>query len=545
MKSLLLIMVCYASFRSSDSIDLRVDPLVITSKGLIRGLRANDGDYSMFLGIPFGNVDPQNPFGLSTPYPPFESTFNAYHDTTKCPQIFNNTAVGSLDCLQLNVYVPNIASTQETLPVLVWIHGGAFAYGFAGRYYYGPRHIVKHNVILVTINYRMGPYGFMCLNTPTIPGNQGLKDQLLALKWVKDNINTFGGDPNQITLSGESAGAASVDLHLLSPHDKLYNKVIMQSGTSLTPLVFNDWNLDAPIQLAVHLGFETDNTDDALAFLASTDPSLVIAATNALGLEFYPCVEKKFPDAEMFIENHPVNLRAPNKVVNTPILIGFNSNEMLFLYGNKNEDYFANLNDVFRDRIKLYFDFGDDEDTLNNASRIVRNFFIGDEDINIDAKQDLIDFDSDLSFIRPTVASIENYMAQNSGDIFLYMFSYSGKLNFVKNVLNFTGEGAAHADELGYLFQQEYSRFFDVTPDDQLIIDRVTTLWTNFVKYSNPTPEVTDLLPIKWLPVTEQSLNYLNIDAEMKLQKRPFKQRIAFWELFYSKYERFQRGWEE
>ncbi|CAB3241211.1 unnamed protein product [Arctia plantaginis] len=109
----------------------RIGPLVNTDAGLIKGLQADDGDYSMFLGIPFGKVDEANPFGAATPYPKFENTFEAFNDTTVCPQLeeSQNTIVGTPDCLFLNVYVPSSASSRNRLPVLVFIHGGAFMIG--------------------------------------------------------------------------------------------------------------------------------------------------------------------------------------------------------------------------------------------------------------------------------------------------------------------------------------------------------------------------------------------------------------------------------
>lgn len=109
--------------------------------------------------------------------------FEAYDDSAVCPQVeeFNNTIVGSLDCLNLNVFVPNKASSEKKLPVLVWIPGGGFTIGFGNRYLYGPKYLIRHDVVVVSINYRLGPYGFMCLDTPGVPGNQGLKDQVLLI----------------------------------------------------------------------------------------------------------------------------------------------------------------------------------------------------------------------------------------------------------------------------------------------------------------------------------------------------------------------------
>lgn len=378
----------------------------------------------------------------------------------------------------MNIYVPNIANTQNPLPVLVWIHGGGFIDGFGGRYIYGPKHLVNKNVILISINYRLGPYGFMCLDIPSVPGNQGLKDQLLALRWIKENVRAFGGNVNQITIMGESAGGISVNYHLLSPHEKLYNKVIIQSAT--TELI-SEPDYTAPMQLAKYLGHETDDVNDALLFLSTVNTDLVIGATSSLQLSFVPCVENKFDDVDIFIEDHPINLSAARKIANTPVLIGFNSDEALVFFGDKSDDYFDKLTYIFYSRIKNIFDFDNDQQ-LQDVSEIVRHFYIGDEPITAVVKEDLINFYSDLRYAGPSIRNVDKFLTERAGNIYLYIFSYTGERNIMKNKLNITFGGASHADELGYLFQQMYNANIPVTSEDQLIIDRITTMWTNFVK---------------------------------------------------------------
>ncbi|XP_073967345.1 LOW QUALITY PROTEIN: carboxylic ester hydrolase-like [Choristoneura fumiferana] len=245
----------------------------------------------------------------SVPYPAFEDTFSAFDDSAICPQVeeFNNTIVGTVDCLHLNVYVPTAASSRNVLPVLVWIYGGGLKW-IAGRYIYGPKFLVRHDIILVTLNYRLGPYGFMCLDTPAAPGNQGLKDQQLALRWVRDNIEAFGGDADKITIFGESAGSASVDFHLYQEQENLFQQAIMQSGTILNPWVVTNPGNEGPLKLAEHLGVNTDDVSEALSFLATVETKLVIAATIELGLTFRPCLENNFDDVVPFITEHPINL---------------------------------------------------------------------------------------------------------------------------------------------------------------------------------------------------------------------------------------------
>ncbi|XP_033219251.1 juvenile hormone esterase-like [Belonocnema kinseyi] len=119
---------------------------------------------------------------------------------------------------------------------MVWIHGGGFVFGSGNADLYGPDFLVRKEIVLVTINYRIDVLGFLNLGLETAPGNQGLKDQVMALKWVKDNISNFGGDPNNVTIFGESAGSASVHYLTQSALAKgLFHKAIAQSGTALNP----------------------------------------------------------------------------------------------------------------------------------------------------------------------------------------------------------------------------------------------------------------------------------------------------------------------
>ncbi|KAL4711647.1 hypothetical protein ACJJTC_011355 [Scirpophaga incertulas] len=517
----------------------RIDPVVVTQLGLIKGLTATDGNYSMFMGIPYAQVNTSNPFGAAVPQTRFNDVFNAHDDSAKCPQIeeFNKTITGTVDCLQLNVYVPIMPDSKYRLPVLVWIHGGGFLMGFAGRYVHGPKYLVRHNIILVTVNYRLGPYGFMCLDTPEVPGNQGLKDQYLALKWVKNNIEAFGGDASQITVFGESAGGMSVDMHLMSPHEKLFDKIILQSGTSLLPPYNMSQIKDAPQKIASHLGFKTENVNKAITYLASVNTSLVIAAVSELNLQFFPCVEKKFEGVESFTNGNWFDQIAVPKVNNMPILIGYNKNESVFFYIHNNIENFKN---AFRDRLSVSFDV--DHSDFVDMERIVKQFYIGEEEISDHNIYKIICFDSDFTFIYPTYRSISKYLSNGGGNIYHYMFTYMGKRNFVNRRMNVTEGEAVHADELSYLFDME---IFEEAPtkDDQITIDRMTTMWSNFVKYGNPTPATSELLPVEWKPITKTSPHhYLEINADLTMHtSRPYNERISFWDLFYRSNEKLRK----
>ncbi|VVD04441.1 unnamed protein product [Leptidea sinapis] len=498
-------------------------PLVRIDQGWVRGVY--DEGISKFTGIPYAVVDPANVFGPAVPNPKFHGIFNANNDSAICPQIeeFNNTYVGDLNCLHMNVYVPSNPLSKK-LPVLVFIYGGSFKIGFAGRYIYGPKYLTQHEVILVTFNYRLGPYGFMCLDTPEMPGNQGLKDQLLALRWVQNNIDYFGGDKDAVTVFGNSAGAVSIELHLLSNQEKLFRRAILQSGSHFIPGLLQTSNINAPLVLARELGFPTDSIESALSFLSLIDPKTLIETNSNLGLSHTICIEKEFPGVEnIILEPFDYN---NEKVKSIDIISGFNNQEMLMsLIYLSAEDYkYLNL---FEEAMAV-LQIEDDE-----IARIMRRFYIGDEEMSIALRNELIDFSSDYTYAYPVQRSIDFIIKNSNAKVYQYIFSYSGGRNFVKSRMNVTGGGAVHADEFGYQFEME---LFDsnLSEADELIVDRMSMMWTNFAKYGVPIPETSDLLPVEWLPATRDQINYIEIDTVMKNGTALNHKRKAIWDMLYA-----------
>lgn len=194
-----------------------------------------------FLGIPFAEP-PVGELRFQAPFPklPWTGTLEATNGDIMCPQPFGDSIIGQEDCLYVNVYTPLNPKSTGPLPVMVFIHGGAFVTGTGATSWYSPDYLLDHDVVLVAANYRLGPLGFFGLNNPEYPGNTGLKDQHLLLQWVQDNIESFNGDARQVTIFGNSAGSGSVGFHLLSKQSyALYQRAIMQSGTP-----YGAWALD-------------------------------------------------------------------------------------------------------------------------------------------------------------------------------------------------------------------------------------------------------------------------------------------------------------
>lgn len=218
-------------------------------RGIVRQARSRR-QFHAFLGIPYAQPPLETLRWMPpTKAPKWEGTFDASKTANVCAQdkVYHPQDLkGSEDCLYLNVFTGGKSKKKQ---VLFWIHGGAFIFGGADNF--GADYIMEEDVVLVTVQYRLNIFGFLSTEDASAPGNYGLLDQIAALKWVQDNIAAYGGDPDQVTIIGMSAGGASVHYLTLSPMTKsLYKNAISLSGSALC------WwaNVPNPNQKAVALG---------------------------------------------------------------------------------------------------------------------------------------------------------------------------------------------------------------------------------------------------------------------------------------------------
>jgi para-nitrobenzyl esterase len=237
--SLLLATAIVSTAQSKD------DPIVTTAPGQVRGIRLSDGGAN-FLGIPYAQP-PVGDLRWHEPVPPkpWSGVHEAKEFGAPCAQSIygdwnrRNAETSQEDCLYLNVMTPEWPA-KAPLPVMFWLHGGANTGGTASASLYKDGTLQKHGVVLVTVNYRLGVFGFLAHPELTaesahhVSGNYALLDQIAALQWVHDNISKFGGDPNNVTVFGQSAGALDAGLLMTSPLAKdLFQRVIAESGTVL------------------------------------------------------------------------------------------------------------------------------------------------------------------------------------------------------------------------------------------------------------------------------------------------------------------------
>lgn len=406
----------------------------------------------------------------------------------RCTQRFSKSRIlGEEDCLIINVYTP-VERSASPLPVMVFIHGGGFRDGSGSPFVYGPKYLVKHGVILVTFNYRVEILGFLCLGIKEAPGNVGLKDQVLALKWVKRNIRTFGGDPDNVTIFGESAGAASVSYHLLSPMSKgLFNRAIMQSGSALGHWALQLEPLMTASLLAQQMGhtttdpyeiynkFKNITAEDLLNYRVPRKEGDVVISENI----FVPCIEKKIHKVKPFLPDSPYNLITKGKYNKVPMIIGFNDAEGLFFTGKENDTTLAKID--FYKALPRDLTFPSDEEKMRTANKLNELYMAGDKITK--EKSSLLKlsrFEGDSAIIYPALATIDLFQKSLNQPMYAYKFSYDGLLNFAKIMFGFRGTpGATHADELFYQFSiLTLPAFTEVR-----FIDKFTTLWTNFAKY--------------------------------------------------------------
>ncbi|XP_067007367.2 esterase FE4 [Anabrus simplex] len=466
----------------------------------------------------------------------------------KQPPNVRNASGSDEDCLFLNVYTPELPGSDSLKPVMVWIHGGGFLEGSGNRQSQDPQFLINKGIVYVSINYRLGIFGFLSTEDEVVPGNAGMKDQVLALRWVQQNIAAFGGDPNQVTIFGESAGGASIHYHMISPMSRgLFRSAIGQSGSSSNAWAVADKPRKNAFLVGKALGFTGESSQDLVDFLRNVSPDELLmtsAATINVEDQFrlmdvyheVPTVEPVVEGETAFITEDPVTLLDKGKFYNVPYLTGVTSDEGIYLVAAGIFQKNRTLQEVDEDFLKTFkpeLRMCREANCGDEMIPKIRSFYFGDKPLSNDTLGALIDVSTDMLFAEGVMHGVKKMSSISSAPVYLYQFSYDGGLNIMKKylagIINFPG--AAHGDDLGYIFD-----FGVQVSDDSLdakVRSRMVTLWTNFVKTGNPTPEVTEEFPA-WLPYTSDATNYLDIGSQLQAKKDLHKRRMDFWDNLYS-----------
>ncbi|XP_047365688.1 juvenile hormone esterase-like isoform X3 [Vespa velutina] len=438
------------------------------------------------------------------------------------------------------------------LPVMVWIHGGGFYLGSGNDDMYSPDYIIRKNIILVTFNYRLGVLGFLNLEDEVAPGNQGLKDQVMALRWIRDNIEVFGGDPQNVTIFGGSAGAASVHYLTISPlAEGLFHKAIAQSG-----LATNSWASTSGeprrygYQLSAMLGFKSFDPQAVVDFLRKVEVKklvkyqlyiipkklCILQDKLTMFMAFSPGVDYKSKNP--FLAQPPeIAMQLGTKV---PFMLGFNDMEGSFFMGvHKNSSTILKrirqFKATFKDLIPPYLakKLQERNITINDLERL----YFGEKSFNDESSENIMYFLGDLMFIYHIFELARILPKINKCPVYLYKFSYdSTNATFMKRAMCIQIPGATHADELSYMFYGKLQKYLLLKPHspgtkDYKIMEYFTQLWTDFARTGNPTPTTTELIPVLWEPLKKDAneYNYFNIDENLRMESIPIGAQRFEW----------------
>lgn len=386
---------------------------------------------------------------------------------------------GQEDCLHLDIYAPEHAKPGNKLPVLVFIHGGGYYYG--SKWHYDPEFLVTKNVIAVIVNYRMGVFGFLCINGIS---NLGLKDQVAALKWIQRNIAAFGGDPDNVTISGQSAGASAAAMHMLSKSSAgLFHKAILFSGTPFAPWAFNAEAATPSIVDARKIR-DVENEQDAFEVFSTLAVAEILDSTKDTSLnpryfKYSPCIDTNFTDP--FFHDTPFKTITSGNFNKVPIVSGFVSAEGTLFYGLHDDKTLKEWDDNFAEKLPSVFSWCSANKELITEKFRAR-YFSGE--ISKASMRGVVNFYSDW-LAYATADAFSNLITKFSDQpIFNYIFTYEGGRNFAKSTFDAGSKlvGASHSDDVFYIFKPA-GLPLPLSSRDKLFIDRLTTMLTNFMKF--------------------------------------------------------------
>lgn len=473
------------------------DLIVKTEAGLLEGFK--EDEIFKFYGILYGAP----PIGklrwrVMQTLEPWEGTRKAhtfgsmpYQMMHSHPPEIERNLIESEDCLYLNVWTHS-TSKDEKMPVMVWIHGGGFMNGSGNLITYDGTELAKRGVVLVTFNYRVGPLGNLAHpgleaeSKDGVSGNYGFLDQIALLEWIQKNISNFGGDPDNVTIFGVSAGAMSVALLCTSPKaEGLFHKAICQSGGLLGP------PREIPYEEALQYGLEMQKALGASSIEEMRDipaEKLMEFARNLASMDEQPKILRFAPA----LDN--VNIRAQDKTLleraKVPLIVGSNRDEATFFTVRMPPLTMGDYQKFVQSK------FG------GKAAQVLASF---PAHSNEEAKKRFIYLHTCYYWTIP-VYELARTLSELSGDVYVYRFNRLAPKN------QESGIGVSHGEETPYVFGNISEESY--TEVDKKVSKAMMKYWVEFAKTGNPNIEG---LP-EWPKYTLECNKYLEFDDEISIK---------------------------
>ncbi|XP_056155948.1 neuroligin-2a isoform X1 [Lampris incognitus] len=552
---------------SSQRMDPSKHPVVTTNYGKLRGIKKdlnNEilGPVEQYLGVPYATA----PIGDRRFQPPeapgsWQEIRNATQFAPVCPQnvlgvlpeimlpvwFTDNLDVAAIyiqnqseDCLYLNIYVPTEDDIRDRRkkPVMLFIHGGSYMEG-TGNMFDASVLAAYGNVIVVTMNYRLGVLGFLSTGDQSAKGNYGLLDQIQALRWLNENIGHFGGDPERITIFGSGAGASCVNLLILSHHSEgLFQRAIAQSGTAISSWSVNYQPLKYTKILARKVGCtytETADLVDCLRrknFRELVDQDIQPARYH---IAFGPVV-----DGDV-VPDDPEILMQQGEFLNYDILIGVNQGEGLkFVDDSEDNDGIsaAAFDYTISNFVDNLYGYPEGKDILRETIKFMYTDW-ADRDNGDMRRKTLLALFTDHQWVAPAVATAKLH-AEFQSPVYFYTFYHHCQTETRPEWAD-----AAHGDEIPYVFGVPMIGATDLFPcnfskNDVMLSAVVMTYWTNFAKTGDPNlpvPQDTKFIHTKpnrfeeviWTKFNSKDKQYLHIGLKPRVRDNYRANKVAFW----------------
>jgi para-nitrobenzyl esterase len=516
---------------------------VETNGGKIRGI--NENGINVFKGIPYAEApEGERRFAPPAKLRPWTGVRDAFEFGNRAMQDDNafglNPALVKLfagrtmppmseNCLVLNVWTPAVNDGRKR-PVMFWCHGGAFITGSGDSpWYEGTNLCRKGDVVVVTINHRLGAFGYLHLadlggngKEFAASGNVGMLDIVAALEWVRDNIAAFGGDAGNVTIFGESGGGAKVSVLMVMPAAHgLFHKAIIQSGPAVE-MASRDDARETARQLLAELGLSADKAGDlrripapkiAAAQAAVLKKVSMMSFSNRRRVGFNPVVDGKH------LPGGPFAPAAPAISANVLLMIGTNKDEMTLFFGFA--PWLDGLDESkMRQRVQIFV--GDplrrERSEKSNADRIIEDYRRARPK---DSKRDLVlAIATDHAMRIPSLVMADRKVAQHAAPVFVYMFTWEtpvleGKLK------------SPHALEIPFVFDNvQSSGLTGDSPARFPLADKMSRAWLAFAKTGNPNHAG---IP-SWPQYSIEQRPTMMFDDQCKVENDPYGAERKAWD---------------